>query len=148
MRGFAAARRWGWGIAGLIAVMVAAHDAAAGGGMGLSVRGRFSGSDAAIAGGAFGGAALLFGAAGEAERWGGWRGDSTFLIIDAAPPDAQVYLDGRRLGTAGELTARALSVSYGTHAVHVRAPGFRPWATRFVVDGSFPVRLRPVLARE
>ena len=102
----------------------------------------------AVAGGVFGGAALIFGAAGEAYRWDGWRGDSTFLIVDATPPDAQVYLDGRRLGLAGELVARALPVSYGRHTVQCVAPGYRPWAAQFVADGSFPVRLRTALTRE
>jgi hypothetical protein len=132
----------------LLGALVAADGVSAGGPGGLSARGQFSGSDAAVAGGVFGGAALLFGAAGEAYRWDGWRGDSTFLIVDATPPDAHVYLDGRRLGVAGELVARALPVSYGPHAVHVAAPGFRPWAARFVADGSFPVRLRADLTRE
>jgi hypothetical protein len=132
----------------LLGALVAADGASAGGPGGLSVRGRFSGSDAAIAGGVFGGAALIFGAAGEAYYWERGRGDSTFLIVDATPPDASVYLDGRRLGLAGELVARALPVSYGLHAVHVVAPGFRPWAAQFVADGSFPVRVRAALTRE
>jgi hypothetical protein len=132
----------------LLGVLMAADGAAAGGPAGLVVRGRFSGGDAAVAAGAFGGAALVFGAAGEADRGDGWRGDSTFLIVDATPADAQVYLDGRRLGRAGALIARALPVTYGAHVVEVVAPGFRPWGARFVVDGSFPVQLRAALARE
>ena len=107
--------------AALIGALAAAGDAGAGGPAGLSVRGRFS---------------------------GGERGDSTFLIVDATPPDARVYLDGRLLGVAGELVAHALPVSYGPHAVHVIAPGFRPWATRVVVDGTFPVRVRATLSRD
>lgn len=132
----------------LVAVFLAADAAWAGGRAGLAARGRFSGSAAGIAAGAFAGAAIMFGAAGEAYRWGGWPGDSTFLIVDATPPDAHVYLDGRRLGLAGELVARALPVSYGPHAVQIVAPGFRPWAARFVADGSFPVRLRATLTQE
>jgi hypothetical protein len=132
----------------LLGTLVAADGVTAGGRAGLSVRGRFSGSDAAVAGGVFGGAALIFGAAGAAYRGDGWRGDSTFLIVDATPPDAQVYLDGRRLGLAGELVALTLPVSYGRHTVHVLAPGYRPWAAQFVADGSFPVRLRTELTRE
>jgi hypothetical protein len=132
----------------LLGTLLLAEGAAAGGPAGLSVRGRFSGSDAAVAGGVFGGAALLFGAAGEAYRREGWRGDSTFLIVDATPANAQIYLDGRRLGVAGELVAHALPVSSGRHAVHVVAPGFRPWVAQFVVDGSFPVWVRATLTRE
>jgi hypothetical protein len=132
----------------VLGTLLTAGQAAAGGRAGLSVSGSFSGSGAAAAAGAFGGAALLFGAAGEAYRADRWRGDSTFLIVDAMPPDAEVYLDGRRLGAAGQLVARALPVSYGPHAVQIVAPGFRPWAASFVADGSFPVRLRAVLVRE
>jgi hypothetical protein len=130
----------------LLAALASADGASAGGRGGLFVRGTFSGSDAAVAGGAFAGAAMVFGAAGAAYPWETWRGDSTFLIVDATPPTADVYLDGRRLGTAGELLARALPVPYGPHAVHVVAPGFKPWLARFVVDGSFPVRLRATLS--
>jgi hypothetical protein len=59
-----------------------------------------------------------------------------------------VYLDGRFLGVAGELIARALPVGLGPHIVHVVAPGFHPWAERFVADGSFPTRIRATLARQ
>jgi hypothetical protein len=130
----------------LVMTLVSAQSATAGGRGGLFVRGTFSGSDA-VAGGAFAGAAAIFGAAGTAYGWDA-PGDSTFLIVDASPPTADVYLDGRRLGAAGELLARALPVSYGRHAVHIVAPGFRPWLARFVVDGSFPVRLRATLSPE
>jgi hypothetical protein len=130
----------------VLGVLASADGASAGGRGGLFVRGTFSGSDAAVAGGAFAGAAMVFGAAGAAYPWETGRGDSTFLIVDATPPAADVYLDGRRLGTAGELLARALPVPYGPHAVHVVAPGFKPWLARFVLDGSFPVRLRATLS--
>jgi hypothetical protein len=132
----------------LLLPLTLARDASAGGRGGLFVRGTFSGSDAAVAAGAFAGAAAAFGAAGTAYWWDAPLGDSTFLIVDAAPPTAEVYLDGRRLGSAGELTARALPVPYGAHAVQVVAAGFRPWQARFVVDGSFPVRLRAQLRPE
>ena len=128
--------------------LASAPSASAGGRGGLFVRGTFSGSDAAVAGGAFAGAAMTFGAAGAAYGWDAPPGDSTFLIVDASPPTADVYLDGRRLGAAGELLALALPVSYGRHAVQIVAPGFRPWLARFVVDGSFPVRLRATLTPE
>jgi hypothetical protein len=131
-----------------VAVLVPLAEARAGGRGGLSVRGRFSGSDAAIGAGVFGGAALMFGAAGEAYRTPVWRDEPAFLIVDATPPSAEVYLDGRRLGTAGELVARAFVVAHGPHVVHVAGPGFRPWTARFVADGSFPVRIRATLTPE
>ena len=132
----------------VLLTLASAQSASAGGRGGLFVRGTFSGSSAAVAGGAFAGAAMTFGAAGTAYGWDAPPGDSTFLIVDASPPTADVFLDGRRLGAAGDLMARALSVSYGRHAVQVVAPGFRPWLARFVVDGSFPVWLRPTLSPE
>ena len=132
----------------MLVPLASAQSATAGGRGGLFVRGTFSGSDAAVAGGAFAGAAMTVGAAGTAHGGDAPPGDSTFLIVDASPPTADVYLDGRRLGAAGELLARALPVSYGRHAVHIVAPGFRPWLARFVVDGSFPVQLRATLSPE
>ena len=128
----------------VVAALAVASVADAGGRGGLSVRGWFSGGDAGVAAGVFGGAALLFGAAGAAERIPGWR-DTPLLIVDATPPEAQVYLDGRRLGIAGELVALALPVPPGPHVVHVVAPGYRSSLHQFVADGTFPIRLRAAL---
>jgi hypothetical protein len=119
----------------------------AGGPGGLFVRGRFSGSDAGLAAGAFGGAALLFGAAGVVERGPAWRDEAPVLIVDATPHDAEVYLDGRRLGAAGELVALALPVSPGRHVVRVVAPGYRPSVQPFVAVSTF-VRVRATLTRD
>jgi PEGA domain len=119
----------------------------AGGPAGLSVRGRFSGSDAGVAAGVFGGAALLFGAAGLVERGPAFPDEAPVLIVDATPAEAQVYLDGRRLGAAGELVALALPVSPGRHVVHVVAPGYRPSVQLFVAFASF-VRVRATLTPE
>jgi hypothetical protein len=131
----------------LVAALLPAPRASAGGPAGFFAFGRFSGSDAAVAGGVFGGLALGFAAAGEAERGRGWRDDPALLIVDASPHDAEVYLDGRRLGAAGELVALVLPVAHGAHTVQVLAPGHRPWAGRFVADGVFPIRIRATLTR-
>lgn len=72
----------------------------------------------------------------------------SFLIVDATPGDAQVFLDGRRLGTAGQLVAHALPLSPGRHAVVIVARGFQPYVARFAADPTFPVRLRVALALE
>jgi len=72
----------------------------------------------------------------------------SFLIVDAAPGDAEVFLDGRFLGSAGQLVARALPLPPGQHAVAIAARGFRPYVVRFVADPSFPVRIRLALAPE
>ena len=130
----------------LVVALALPGVAAAGGPAGFFFRGSFSGSDAAVAGGVFSGVALGFSGAGAAYRGTGWRDDPATLIVDATPPDALVYLDGRSLATAGELVARALRISLGPHAVHVQAPGFRPRAWHFVADGTFPVRIRTALS--
>ncbi|MBI3625725.1 MAG: PEGA domain-containing protein [Candidatus Rokubacteria bacterium] len=69
-----------------------------------------------------------------------------YLIVDANPLDAQVFLDGRLLGTASDLVARAFPLNPGRHAIEIVAPGFRPYAAKFsVVPGSFPARFRVAL---
>jgi hypothetical protein len=135
-------------IVALVALAALAPAASEGGGpAGLVVRGRFSGSDAGVAAGAFGGAALLFGAAAAAERGPAWRDEAPVLIVDATPAEAQVYLDGRRLGAARELVALALPVSPGPHVVHVVAPGYRSSVQPFVAASTF-VRVRATLTRD
>jgi len=96
----------------------------------------------------FAGTALGFAAYGRAEYGAGFGEDVSYLIVDATPPAAEVYLDGQRLGTAGELVALALPIPLGAHAVHVMAPGFRTRAWQFVADGSFPIQIRAGLARD
>ncbi len=71
-----------------------------------------------------------------------------FLIVDATPADAEVFLDGRRLGSAGELIARALPLAPGQHAMAILAQGFRPYVAWFIAGPSFPVRIRVALAPE
>ncbi|HTO13712.1 MAG TPA: PEGA domain-containing protein [Candidatus Binatia bacterium] len=114
---------------------------------GFFFRGSFSGSDAAIAGGVFGVAAMGLSAAGNTYG-GGWREDPSTLIVDVSPVDASVFLDGRLLGSAGALVARGVPLPLGPHVVQVQASGYRTRAWQFVADGSFPVRVRAVLAPE
>ncbi len=75
-------------------------------------------------------------------------GGPSYLIVDVTPLDAQVFLDGRWLGSAGQLVARAFPLSPGSHGVEIVAPGFRPYVTVFTVDPSFPRRLRVALQPE
>ncbi len=73
----------------------------------------------------------------------------TYLIIDAHPLDAQVFLDGRLLGTARDLVARAFPLAPGRHAIEIVAPGFRPYIAQFgVPPGGFPARFRVALSPE
>ncbi len=72
----------------------------------------------------------------------------SFLIVDATPLDAQVSLDGRLLGSARELVARALPVAPGRHTIEIVSPGFRPYMARFATEPGFPTRIRVTLIPE
>ena len=74
--------------------------------------------------------------------------DTSFLIVDVTPAEAQVFLDGRFLGTAADLLARALPLAPGRHIAQVIAPGFTPYIIRFAAEPSFSTRLRLTLSRE
>ena len=74
--------------------------------------------------------------------------DASFLIVDATPAEAQVFLDGRFLGTAADLLARALPLAPGRHIAQVVAPGFTPYVIRFAAEPSFSTRLRTALSPE
>jgi|SRR5215831_4598507 len=74
--------------------------------------------------------------------------DASFLIVDATPAEAQVFLDGRFLGTAADLLARALPLAPGRHIAQVVAPGFTPYVIRFAAEPSFSTRLRAALSPE
>jgi phospholipid-binding lipoprotein MlaA len=73
--------------------------------------------------------------------------EESFLIVDASPGDAEVYLDGNVLGSAGDLLARALALPSGRHTVTVAAEGFKTYVATFDVDPSFPARVRAALER-
>jgi hypothetical protein len=70
------------------------------------------------------------------------------LVLDVLPLEAQVLLDGHPVGTARQLVAIGLPVSPGWHTVEISAPGFLPYAGRFVGDQhssatAFTVTLAP-----
>ena len=66
----------------------------------------------------------------------------SFLIVDALPLDAQVFLDSRPFGSAAQLMAHAFPLPPGRHIVWVVAPGFKPYSVQFVADPIFSIRLR------
>jgi hypothetical protein len=72
----------------------------------------------------------------------------SFLIVDAMPLDAQVFLDGRLFGSAAQLMAHAFPLAPGRHVVWLVAPGFKPHSVRFVADPNFSTRLRIALSPE
>ena len=118
---------------------------AASAGVAFVFRGSSGGSKVTVAGFAIGGG--LLGASGESYP-GAWYEDPATLIVDIAPHGAQVFLDGRPLGTAGELVAQAIPVALGPHVLQVQAPGYRTRSWQFYADGTFPVRVRAILAAE
>lgn len=94
------------------------------------------------------GSLLILSEPSDARRFGpAWLGPG-FVIIDATPREAQVFLDGRLLGSARQLIARAFPVSPGRHGVEIILRGFRPYRAQFTVDGGFPTRLRVALQPE
>ena len=72
----------------------------------------------------------------------------SLLVVDATPGSAQVFLDGRPLGTAGELLARALPLAPGSHVVLIVAPAYRPWVARVAADPPYSTRIRVALVPE
>jgi len=53
-------------------------------------------------------------------------GNEGFLIIQAVPDDADVYVDGQRVGKAGDYEKNSLELSGGAHKVEIRKGGFLP----------------------
>jgi PEGA domain len=74
--------------------------------------------------------------------------DASFLIVDATPAEAQVFLDGRLLGSAADLLARALPLAPGRHTAQIIAPGFKPYRAQFGADPIFSTHLRVTLSHE
>lgn len=114
-----------------------------GGGLRVTASGKFVAPTAA------GGLVLLSGASSREGFGSSGLSGPTYLIVDAHPLEAQVFLDGRLLGTASDLVARAFPLPPGKHAIEIVAPGFRPWTAQFAVaPGSFPARFRVALSPE
>lgn len=109
---------------------------------------RVAASGAAVAPVAAG--ALLLGHSSEMRASGRAMFDGpTYLLVDASPPEAQVFLDGRLLGTARQLIARAIPLPPGRHAIEIVLPGFGSYIAQFAsVPGSFPTRIRVGLLPE
>jgi len=51
-------------------------------------------------------------------------GNEGFLIIQATPDDAEVYVDGEKVGRAGKFESTPLELSNGTHKIEIRKVGF------------------------
>ena len=74
--------------------------------------------------------------------------DLGFLVIDATPTSAQVFIDGRPVGQAGDFAGQVVYLTNGMHTVEVVAPGFRRFSHRFYMDPTFPAIVRVVLRQE
>ena len=51
-------------------------------------------------------------------------GNEGFLIIQAVPDDAEVYVDGQSVGKAGKYESDPLELSSGTHKIEIRKAGY------------------------
>lgn len=75
-------------------------------------------------------------------------GDSGFLLVDVAPLDAEVFLDGRRLGLGREVTAQVFVLAVGRHTIEIVAPGFQPLTAEIALSPGSPTRFRAILTSE
>jgi hypothetical protein len=83
------------------------------------------------------------------EAWYASNPIEPFLIVDARPLDANVYLDGRLLGTARDLIALPLRITHGRHAISVTAPGFAAYTAHFLADPhGYSTRVGVTLPRQ
>ena len=65
------------------------------------------------------------------------------VVIASEPGDAEIYLDGRLVGT----TTMELRLSEGNYKVEVRRSGFKPWARDLAV-ADYATRVTALLERE
>ncbi|HET7876283.1 MAG TPA: PEGA domain-containing protein [Methylomirabilota bacterium] len=71
-------------------------------------------------------------------------GNSAIITVDVLPLQADIVLDGLRIGSAHDLVARTVPVTPGPHVLQVSAPGFIPavmnvpgtanWANRIQIQ--------------
>lgn len=67
--------------------------------------------------------------------------DSAALVVEAAPTDAQVFLDGQLIGTAGELSGQTLVIPAGPHGLEIVSPGAGPFRLAFTATPGTPTRI-------
>lgn len=77
------------------------------------------------------------------------------LQVRCTPEDAEVWLDGARVGKCGELSKAPLRMGNGMHRVDVKKDGFLPYVTWYdpnetegtqlgMVRASVTIRLQPL----
>ena len=74
-------------------------------------------------------------------------GNEGFLIIQAIPDDADVYVDGQRVGQAREYERTPLELSSGTHKVEIRKGGFFPEVREIYAGNQSRHTLKVILRR-
>src|SRR5713101_5724583 len=74
--------------------------------------------------------------------------DSAPLIVEATPEDAQIFLDGQFLGTAGQLAGQTVAVPAGPHGLGIVSPGAEPFSAQFTATPGIPTRIRVALATQ
>jgi hypothetical protein len=72
--------------------------------------------------------------------------DSALLIVEAAPEDAQVFLDGQLLGTAAQLAGQVVVVAAGPHTLAIVSPPAEPFTAQFTAKPGIPTRIHVALA--
>ena len=71
--------------------------------------------------------------------------DSALLLVEATPDDAQIFLDGRLLGTAGQLTGQTVAIPPGPHGLEIVSPGAEPFSAQFTATPGIPTRIHVAL---
>ncbi len=74
--------------------------------------------------------------------------DSAPLIVEAAPENAQVFLDGQFLGTAGQLVGQIVAVPAGPHALEIVPPAAEPFSAQFTATPGIPTRIHVALTTQ
>jgi hypothetical protein len=78
------------------------------------------------------------------------RSEPARLSLEVSPADAAVYLDGRFLGTAGDLarTHPAIAVDPGEHELQVVRPGYEAKRSHFTAEAGEEVKMTVELVKE
>jgi len=67
---------------------------------------------------------VIFGGCGMPKETRRGVGNEGFLILQAVPDDAEVYVDGQLMGRAGKYESDPLELGSGTHKIEFRKAGY------------------------
>jgi hypothetical protein len=74
--------------------------------------------------------------------------DSALLFVEATPEDAQIFLDGQLLGTAGQLAGQTVAVPAGPHRLEIVSPEAKPFSAQFTATPGIPTRIHVALGTQ